>query len=49
MSSATNTRAIPVDSVVDPDPFDMDPDPAFHFDTDPHPAFQFGMDPDLTV
>jgi hypothetical protein len=26
---------------VDPDPFDMDPDPAFHFDTDPNPAFQF--------
>ncbi len=24
-------------SVADPDPFDTDPDPAFHFDTDPDP------------
>ncbi len=31
-------------SVVDPDPFDTDPDPAFHFDTDPDPAFQFDTD-----
>ncbi len=27
----------------DPDPFDTDPDPAFHFD--PDPAFQFYPDP----
>ncbi len=33
--------------VADPDPFDTDPDPAFHFDTDPVPAFQ--SDPDQTV
>jgi hypothetical protein len=32
-------------SVADPDPFDMDPDPAFHFDTDPDPAFQCDTDP----
>jgi hypothetical protein len=32
-------------SVADPDLFDTDPDPPFHFDTDP--AFQF--DPDPTV
>jgi hypothetical protein len=25
-------------SVADPDPFDTDPDPAFHFDTDTDPA-----------
>jgi hypothetical protein len=38
-------------SVADPDPFDTDPDPAFHFDTDPDPdtAFQFDTDPDPTV
>ncbi len=36
-------------SVADPDPFDMDPDPAFHFDTDPDPAFQCDTDPDPTV
>ncbi len=35
-----------VGSVADPDPFDTDPDPAFHFDTDPDPAFQFETDPD---
>jgi hypothetical protein len=29
------------------DPFDTDPDTAFHFDTDP--AFQFDIDPDPTV
>jgi hypothetical protein len=39
-------------SVADPDPFDTDPDPAFHFDTDLDPAFQliliqlFDTDPD---
>ncbi len=33
-------------SVTDPDPFDTDPDPAFHFDTDPDPAFKFDTDPD---
>jgi hypothetical protein len=43
-------------SVVDPDPFDTDTDPAFlfdtdldpdfHFDTDPDPDFQFDTDPD---
>jgi hypothetical protein len=32
-------------SVTDPDLFDMDPDPAFHFDTDHDPAFQFDPDP----
>jgi hypothetical protein len=36
-------------SVADPDPFDTDPDPAFHFDTDPDPAFQPETDPDPTV
>jgi hypothetical protein len=36
-------------SVADPDPFDTDPDPAFHFDTDPDPAFSFDTDPDPTV
>ncbi len=35
-------------NVADPDPFDTDPDPAFHFDTDPDPdAFQFVTDPDV--
>ncbi len=33
-------------SVADPDPFDTDPDPAFHFDTDTDHAFQFDMDPE---
>ncbi len=32
-------------SVVDPDPFDTDPDSAFHFETDLDPAFQFDTDP----
>jgi hypothetical protein len=32
-------------SVANPDPFDMDPDPAFHFDADPDPAFQSDLDP----
>ncbi len=36
-------------SVADPDPFDTDPDPAFHFDTDPDPAFQSNTGPDPTV
>ncbi len=27
-----------ITSVADPDPFDMDPDPAFQSDTDPDPA-----------
>jgi hypothetical protein len=33
-------------SVEDPDPFDTDPDPAFHFDMnpDPNPTFQFDTD-----
>jgi hypothetical protein len=35
-----------VGSVADPDPFDTDPDPAFHFDTDTDHAFQFDMDPE---
>ncbi len=35
----------PPASVADPDPFDMDPNPAFHFNTDPNLALQF--DPDL--
>ncbi len=36
---------------MDLDPFDKDPDPAFHFDTDPDPdpAFQFVTDLDPTV
>ncbi len=29
---------------MEPDPFDTDPDPAFHFGTDPDPAFQFDTD-----
>ncbi len=36
-------------SVADLDPFDTDPDPAFHFDMYPDPAFQFDTDLDLTV
>jgi hypothetical protein len=32
--------------VADPDPFDTDPDPAFHFDMDTDPAYQFDTDPD---
>jgi hypothetical protein len=35
--------------IMDPDPFDTDPDPAFHFDTDPDPAFQFDTDLDPTI
>ncbi len=35
--------------IADPDPFDPDPDPAFHFDTDTDPAFQFDTDPDPTI
>jgi hypothetical protein len=35
-----------ISSVADLDPFDTDPDPAFHFDTDPDPALQFDPDPD---
>jgi hypothetical protein len=40
-----------VDSVADKDPFDADPDPAFHFDMDLDPdyAFQFDTNPDPTV
>jgi hypothetical protein len=34
-------------SVADPDPFDTNLHPAFHFDMDL--AFQFDADPDLTV
>jgi hypothetical protein len=34
---------------VDPDPFDTDPDTAFHFSTDTDLAFQFDTDPDPTV
>ncbi len=30
---------------MNPDPFDTDPDPAFHFNTDPDPAAQCDMDP----
>ncbi len=36
-------------SVADQDPFDKDPDPAFHFNMDPDPAFQYETDPDPTV
>jgi hypothetical protein len=36
-------------SVADPDPFDPDQHPAFHFDTDPNPAFQFDTDLDPPV
>ncbi len=35
-------------NVADPDPFDADPDPAFHFDTDPDPAFKSDTDLDPT-
>jgi hypothetical protein len=47
MNVFTDLRA----SVADPDPFDMDPDPASRFDTDPDldPAFQFDTDPDPIV
>jgi hypothetical protein len=34
-------------TVADPDHFDTDPDPAFHFESDP--SFQFDMDPDPTA
>ncbi len=37
----------PIISVADPDPFDTDPDSAFHFNTDPDPAFQSDTDPDI--
>jgi hypothetical protein len=40
---------LPDSSVADPDPFDQDPDPVFHFDTDPDPAFQFITDRDPIV
>jgi hypothetical protein len=38
-------------SAADPDHFQSDPDPAFHFDTDPdaNRAFQFDTDLDPTV
>jgi hypothetical protein len=36
-------------SVTDPDPFDMNTNPAVHFDTNPDPAFLFYTDPDPTV
>jgi hypothetical protein len=40
-------------SVLDPDHFDVDPDPdpALHFyvDLDKDPPFQFGTDPDLDL
>jgi hypothetical protein len=36
-------------SVTDPDPFDMDPDPACHFDMGPDPACQFDPNPDPTA
>ncbi len=42
----SQVKVFPV-SVVDPDPFDTDPDNAFHFDTNLEPAFQ--LDPDPTV
>jgi hypothetical protein len=32
-------------SVADSDPFDTDPDPAFHFDTDPDPVPVTDPDP----
>jgi hypothetical protein len=38
-----------ISSVADPDPFDPDLCPAFHFDTDPDPAFQFDTDPEPSV
>jgi hypothetical protein len=31
-------QALILTSVSDPDPFDADLDPAFHFDTDPDPT-----------
>jgi hypothetical protein len=39
----------PATSVADPDPFDTDPDPAFHLETDPDPDFQFDTDPGPAV
>ncbi len=37
---STIMRVAPIKTcVADPDPFDTDPDPAFHFDKDPDPAF----------
>jgi hypothetical protein len=38
-------------SVLDPDHFDVDPDPVFHFysDLDKDLPFQFGTDPDLDL
>jgi hypothetical protein len=40
-----------LDQCADPDPFDTNPDPAFHCATDPNPdlAFQFDTDLDPTV
>ncbi len=35
-------------SVADPDPFDVDPDPAFHFDSDTDLSFHSNTDTDLT-
>ncbi len=38
-------------SVADPDPFESDPDPTFHFETNPNPAFHFytDLDPEPNV
>jgi hypothetical protein len=36
-------------SAADPDPFDTDPDLAFHFDTDPDPPFYLKQIRILTV
>jgi hypothetical protein len=33
----------------DPEPFDTDPDPTFHFDPGQNPTFHFATDPDPTV
>ncbi len=42
-------RLLTPSSIVDPDPFYTDPDPAFHFDTDLDPVFQPDRDPDPAV
>ncbi len=38
-----------LNSIADLDPFDPDPEPAFHFDMDPDPDFTFDTDPDPTA
>jgi hypothetical protein len=45
MDSGSEDGKLCLTSVANPDPFDTDPDPAFHFDKDLDPAFQFDTDP----